>query len=156
MPEVDIRDIIVAFNEKGWNLYELNAHAKTLREVGLIGPVDNLVATAGYVIVPIIDDPTSEEAVNDARKLMEKRDEGPIYKDESGEKWHISGFLFYEQPGKGQVFVLRKDSKYHGSAFGPSDVFCSLEDAAMRIRKNLSSHEKTTPGWERMWRENGS
>ncbi len=82
MAEPDLRAILVAFAEKGWNLYE--SRFSEGNEYSFLGPVDNLKMGQNYFPLPAVADPNDWEAALRVYAYVENNQEGLAFVDERG------------------------------------------------------------------------
>ena len=147
MPDANLREIILAFHEKGWNLYE-----ETTKEAGnidLVGPVDNLLQDAIYVVLPVMDDPGDARAAYDEGGRARRAKLGPTYAGFQG----TIGYIRIRQAPV--VFHIATDAQT-----GIVGIDMAMESAAEMLRKNLSEYSKEavdavldSPLKRRLWQD---
>jgi len=136
MAEIDIRQIIAAFAEKGWILYEhLKSESSGKPTNELAGPIDNIVPDVTYRILPCADNPLDPDDWN--KEFYRAKRAGA-----SCAQYHIPGedrvggaSHAYLKPAESPVFL------HLVFTVVSEGVDLPLEDAAMLIRENLSSYE---------------
>lgn len=129
---VDMREILVAFAEKGWNLYE---GAKIPKEV-YRGPVDNIVDWIKYWIMPAIEDPTDADVASSECSRAKLCHMGPSYTLD-GRIIPVARFNANTDPTTGgEARLFRADN------FEPRGISMPLGDVAANIRANLSTYDR--------------
>jgi len=130
MAEVDLRDIILAFHEKGWNLYESVAGFP-----GIEGPVDNLLDGIPYAVLPVMRDPSQLKAALHEAETAIKVGMSPKFHDGQGNTFgpieHVFVYLSWDTP----TLQLWPE-------FSSRHVDLPLETAAERIRECFSEYHK--------------
>ena len=144
MAQPDLRQIITAFAEKGWNLYEegLFPPKRTLyhceRRDVLRGPVDNIIPTKAYLILPAVEKAADMVAVAGEEERMKEHNLYPLYRHEGNEVLVRSFGVFGFSTEPVALFkTLDADTFF---------VSLPLERAAELIRENLSKYDRGQNG----------
>jgi len=122
MAEANLRGILVAFHEKGWNLYEsLHSDANAFTPTG---PIDNLLPGVYYALMPVVSDPTDITAALKMRTATGIACTNPGYNlgDANNPYWST----FWEVIILGETLKLGRD------------IEIPLDRAEERLRQRLS------------------
>jgi len=152
MPKTDLRQILVAFHERGWGLYELPEEYELMRLEDVGVSIDNIVPTEPYLIMPASPAKEDVDGFNTAERGLvgiagrpspRVSRTRPHYTNESGqtyvEKFFVTGDKACLLPVR-DVGIIR----------------LPLDDAVRLIRFNLSSYfSEKAREWERMGRPDG-
>jgi len=138
MAEVDTRQILVAFHEQGWALYEYVGCSYVWAE-NLRGPVDNLVDGVEYTIMPDTGSPANTHAAVSAWKRLEKAGMLPDYVHEDGEIIPMPKIMFSARMG---VLRLSPGNNFMRGGEDLPFVYIPLEEAVERIRHGMAEYDK--------------
>ena len=142
MAEVDLREIIVAFHEKGWNLYAYYSTGHTgEQEFSMTGPIDNLVPGTQYSILPAAEDPTNIDSVLLEVSRAKRADALPRFYS-PGEGKTIQVCSIKVKPAKDPFYLLIMAK----ATPSEEDTGIPLENAAQLLREYLSTHERGQDG----------